>query len=84
MRLSAALSLSLLLKVVLNTSLLGLALGTELVKVSLTFSITSQAGDGAANSSLDTVANTRAKIIQLTLSLLVLTLEVLLSTRLLQ
>ncbi|CAF3606768.1 unnamed protein product [Fusarium graminearum] len=56
--LTTVLSLSLLLDIVLDATLAGLALGTELVVVSLLLLVASEVGDGASNSTLNTVADT--------------------------
>ena len=68
----------------LNTTLASLALSTELVVVSLLLLVAGEVGDGTTESTLDTVANARAEVAELTLGLLVSTLEVLLTARLLQ
>ena len=68
----------------LNTSLLSLALGTHLVIVSLTRAVTSQASNGTSNSALNTVADTRAEVVDLTLGLLVAAIEILFTAGLLQ
>jgi hypothetical protein len=78
------LSLSLLLDIVLDTTLTGLALGTELVVVSLLLLVAGEVGDGASDSTLNTVTDTRSQVTELTLSLLVASLKVLLTTLLLQ
>lgn len=64
----------------LGTTLLGLALSTELIVVSLTALVASQARDGTANGSLSTVGETRTEVAELALGLLLLALEVLLTT----
>lgn len=80
----AALCLSLLLEIVLNTTLAGLALSTKLVVVSLLLLVAGEVGDGATKSTLDTLADASAEITELTLGLLVSTLEILLVASLLQ
>jgi response regulator RpfG family c-di-GMP phosphodiesterase len=80
----ATLSLGLLLEVVLNTTLAGLALSTKLVVVSLLFLVAGEVRDGTTKSTLDTVADASAEIAELTLGLLVSTLEILLMASLLQ
>jgi hypothetical protein len=71
------LGLSLLLDIVLGTALLCLSLSPHLVVVSLAALVTGQAGDGTADSALSAVAKTSAEILELALSLLLLTLQVL-------
>jgi hypothetical protein len=78
------LSFGLLLKVVLDTALLGLALGVLLVVDSLLVGIASQAGNGTTDGALDAVANARAEVVELALGLLLLALEVLLTASLLE
>lgn len=80
----AALCLSLLLEIVLNTTLAGLALSTKLVVVSLLLLVAGEVGDGATKSTLDTLADASAEITELTLGLLVSTFEILLVASLLQ
>lgn len=80
----AALCLSLLLDVVLNTTLAGLALSTKLVVVGLLLLVAGEVGDSTTNSTLDTVADASTEIAELTLGLLVSTLEILLMASLLQ
>lgn len=75
--------LRLLLDVVLGATLLCLALIVQLLVVLLTFLISSEAGDGATNSSLSTVSHAVAVVVQLALCLLLLALEVLLTSSLL-
>lgn len=82
--LNSALGVGLLLNVVLSTSLASLSLSMKLIVVSLTLTVTSQAGNGTANGALDTVTDTRTKVVELTLGLLLTAIEVLLTTRLLQ
>lgn len=79
--LGSSLSLSLLLDVVLSTALLGFSLCTHLIIVSLATLIASQTSDRAANSALCPVGNAAAKIVQLALGLLLLSFEILLTTR---
>jgi hypothetical protein len=80
----AVLSLSLLLDIVLDATLTGLALGTKLVVVSLLLLVAGEVGDGASYSTLGTIADTRSQVTELTLGLLVTSLEVLLTALLLQ
>lgn len=75
--------LCLLLNVVLGTTLLRLALIVQLLVVCLAFLVSSETSDSAANSSLDTVSHAMAVVVQLALCLLLLALEVLLTSRLL-
>ena len=82
--LTATLSLGLLLNIVLNTTLAGLALGTELVIVSLLLLVTGKVGDGASDSALNTLANAGTQVAELTLGLLVASLKVLFTALLLQ
>jgi hypothetical protein len=78
------LGLSLLENVVLDTALLGLAFGTQLLEVGLTLLVASQSADSAANCSVGSVRDTGAEVAKLALGLLLLTLKVLLSSRGLQ
>lgn len=75
-----ALCLGLFLKVGLHATLLRLAFVMERVVVSLAFLVACESGNGTADSALDAVADARAKVAQLATSLLLLTLEVLLTT----
>lgn len=75
----ATVGLSLLDDVVLGTTLLGLALGTHLLVVSLTVLVTSNARDGASDGALSSVGDAGAVVAKLTLGLLLLALEVLLA-----
>lgn len=76
--------LALLLDVVLGATLLRLALIVQLLVVLLTCPVSSKTGDGATNSSLDTLSHAVAVVVYLALGLLLLALEVLLTSRLLQ
>lgn len=78
------LSLGLLLNIVLGTALLSLARVVETLVVCLTSLVTGETSDGTTNSALDTVADARSIVVELALSLLLLTLEVLFTTLLLQ
>lgn len=84
LQIAAALGLSGLLEIVLDATLLSLALGTLLIISSLLLLVASEGSDSAAEGALDTVADARAKVVELTLGLLVLSLEVLLAAGLLQ
>lgn len=75
----ATLSLSLLLDIVLGTTLLGLALSTHLLVVSLSSLVAGQTRDSTADGTLSTVANTTTEVAELALGLLLLALEVLLT-----
>lgn len=78
------LSLSLLLKVMLDTALSGLALGVQLVVVGLALLVAGDVGNGAADGALDAITDARTKVVELTLGLLLLALEVLLTAGVLQ
>lgn len=78
------LGISLLLNVVLSTTLLRLARVVQTLVVLLASLVTSKASDGAADGSLDTVANARSVIVELALGFLRLTLKILLATLLLE
>lgn len=69
----------LLLDVVLSTTLLGLANVMLLLSLELGITITSNTSDRSAHGTADSVGDTRAKVVELTLSLLALALGVLLS-----
>lgn len=76
----ALVGLGLLEDIVLDATLLSLALSTHLFVVGLSSVVAGDARNGTSNGSLDTTSNTAAKVGQLALSLLLLTLEVLLAT----
>ena len=78
------LSLSLLLKVVLDTALSGLALSVQLVVVGFALLVAGNVGNGTDNGALDAVADASTKVAELTLGLLLLALEVLLTAGVLQ
>jgi hypothetical protein len=65
---------------VLNATLLGLALSTHLLVVGLAGVVASEARNGATDGTLGTAGDTVAEIAELTLGLLLLALEVLLTT----
>lgn len=77
-------SVSLLLKVVLDSALGRLAAVVLGLVLGLLGLVTRQAGDGAADSALDAVADAGGEIAGLALGLLLLALEVLLAARLLE
>lgn len=56
----------------------------ERVVVSLAFLVACESGNGTADSALDTVADARAKVAELATGFLLLTLEVLLTARVLK
>lgn len=68
----------------LSTTLLGLANVVLVLVVSLGGLVTGDTGDGTAEGTGHTVSNTGAKVVELTLGLLRLALEVLLAAGLLQ
>lgn len=68
----------------LGTALLSLAGVVLLLVVSLGGLVTSEAGDGTTDGARHTVSHTGAEVAELALGLLLLTLEVLFTARLLQ
>lgn len=78
------LGLGLLRDVVLGSTLLGLANIVLLLVVNLSGLVACDAGNGAAESARDTVSDTATQVANLALGLLLLALEVLLATGLLQ
>ena len=78
------LSISLLLDVVLGTTLLSLAGIVLLLVLGLRTGISRQAGDTSTDGTRHAISNAGAKVVELTLGLLLLSLEVLLATALLQ
>jgi hypothetical protein len=82
--LGVLLGLGLLEDVVLSTALLGLALVVLALVLVLGTLVAGQASHGAADGTGDTVANAAGVVVDLALGLLLLTLEVLLATSLLQ
>lgn len=77
-------SLSFLLEVCLNTSLLRLAVSTHLVVVFLALVVAHHAGHGTADNTLSTASHATNEIVDLALGLLLLALEVLLATGILE
>lgn len=77
-------SVGLLLNISLGATLLSLASVMLLLVVGLSSLIARQASDGTANGARDTIGHARAKIGELATSLLLLTLEVLLASLLLE
>lgn len=76
--------IGLLLQVSLHAAQLSLAVGTHLVVVLLARIITCQTSDSAAECALDAAANTARKITKLALGLLLLALQVLLASGVLE
>ena len=79
-----SISLSFLLEVCLNTTLLCLAVSAHLVVVFLALVIAHHVGHRAANNALSTARHATSKIVELALGLLLLALEVLLATGILE
>lgn len=76
--------LGLLLNIHLSTTLLCLALVVQLLVACLAFLVSRQARDGTANRALGSVAQSVTEVANLALCFLLLALEVLLTSRLLQ
>ena len=78
------LGLSLLLDISLNTTLGGLAVSAHLVVVSLALIVTHDTSHGTTNDTLGAVSDAAGEIAKLALGLLLLSLEILLATGVLQ
>lgn len=78
------LGLSLLLDIMLSAALLSLAGVVHVLVVLLARLVAGQASDGTTDGALETVADARSVVVELTLGFLLLALEILLATLLLK